>query len=450
MPLHMRLHRLIMVTIGNMRAWSMRLFFLTCVAVVPLAGCHAAPKESTLLKNIHDAGTAKPKKAPKENLTAFQGLLRSRLTKPSPVTSIFAIEVDVPDGDGDAGSYLAVVHTGARAELQYFEQRNHQPRMDRFYHRALTPDETAQFDSFLITHPIASLRVPEETGDTNPDTLPVIFHLTDAQLKDTQAIQLETPGPDDHPAVDLIAMLRTMRDASPLSCIYTQSIPPSASLMFADPFRAVRQVWVSRGEVRAEIAERANPLSNPDEQVPARWFTLKENQWVTGDPPPNENAAATEPATQPAASQPATRASETLPAAGPAPAPVPFVPLPARPANTGRAMVPADAAANPRVLQDVSSAAPAASQPLEALQRFSTPDLLPREESWWTQPSSGATIVWHYVPLTKDNGQQVGFTVPAFIFDDQHMALDLPRRTLYLIHDGHLFSLPIPQVALVH
>jgi len=74
--------------------------------------------------------------------------------------------------------------------------------------------------------------------------------------------------------------------------------------------------------------------------------------------------------------------------------------------------------------------------------------MLPKMESWWTEAGPNYTTVWHYVPLSPSNGVRLGFVVPSFIFDDDHMAIDAGRQTLYLIHEGQLFALPIPSRAM--
>jgi len=190
--------------------------------------------------------------------------------------------------------------------------------------------------------------------------------------------------------------------------------------MFADPFRKV--IWVSciEGDLRIAVAA-AQQAETPEADL--RWLAYQRGKWVDSYRP------GVEPQTQPAsapATEPATADTQgdTEPATEPAVT-----------ATTAPATEPA-----PATQPAAASTQPAGVLPID-------PRLLPIGESWWTRPSTHATVVYHYVPLGPTYGVTHGFVVPGFEFDDDHSAVDNKKGELYLIHDGVLFSLAIPENA---
>jgi hypothetical protein len=386
------------------------------VLLVPLllAGC-AADTASALLERVRVIGADGSLGEPlaDKDLTPFQRLLRDRLpAEATPPDAIFALEVDMPEGDGTEGEYLALVRTGSNLVLRCHEQVNHRPRMDRDFHRRLTPSEAAEFNAFLKAHPLADLPRVHVGGASEPsasqpgatgDDPPIVFRFTDARQGDTQSVVIRSPGPKDRPVIDLLHMLARFRDAAPFAGRYRQSLPLTARSLYADPRRQVVFVWHEGDELRIVVTpSRQNGDQGPGEPA-ERWLAYKDGQWQSSTPPAEfAPAPATEPAT---AAAPATQPDPPVPATFP----------------------------------DITP---------EVVRRLMPPEQLPQVEAWWTQPNHNATTVLHYVPLPPGAGVTLGFVVPVFEFDDDHFAVDAARGTLYLIHEGQLFALPIPQSVL--
>jgi hypothetical protein len=168
--------------------------------------------------------------------------------------------------------------------------------------------------------------------------------------------------------------------------------------------------------LRIAVTSPLHPLDLPPEGPDEHWLAYKDGTWQPSSPPPGsgpDTEAATEPAIEPA-TEPATE-----PAAQPA-------------------TEPATQAAAPETQPEP------ATEPVVV----ANPNMLPPTEKWWTEPNRNSTMVRHYIPLTPTSGITLGFVVPAFEFDDDHCAVDPARGMLYLIHDGQLFSLPIPEASL--
>ena len=417
-----------------------------------LAACAGGEAPVPLLlrqvRAVNPDGTLSAPLAEKD-LSPFQQLLRDRIPAPlAQSSSLFALEVDVPEGQGVEGDYLAILRTGATAELLYFEQSDHRPRFDRFFHRRMTAEETADFADFQKAHPLAQLRrmspvpfmpagssdaamVPatepgappdEKAAATQPvepdaasDDAPILFRFTDARPQEAQTIVIQSPGKDDHPVVDLLRLLARFRDAGPFTSTYVQQIPPTAQSLYADPYRRVLYVWHGGGggegdDLRIAVTSPLHPLDLPPEGPDEHWLAYKEGTWQPCAAPPGfgpEPEAVTEPATEPAVEP------ETAPATEPA-------------------------------TQAAAPGTPAETEPV----LVANPDMLSPVEMWWTEPNRNSTMVRHYIPLTPTSGVTLGFIVPAFEFDDDHCAVDAARGILYLIHDGQLFSLPIPPASL--
>jgi hypothetical protein len=416
-----------------------------------LAGC-AADSTSPLLQRVRviqaDGSLTKP--LTDKDLSPFQQLLRDRLPpEPPQPTSIFALEADVPDGDGTEGGYLAIVRSDSSIVLRYYEQEDHLPRADRFYYRPLSPPEATEFEVFVKAHPLADLRrvhpaaaAPESvasqpsdgasaaappvatpapapdpaTTQTQPDATagepPIMFRLTDARPDRTETLVVRSPGKDDHPVIDLLHMLARFRDAAPFAGRYFQPIPLTARALYADPHRRVLYVWHEGDDLRIAVSVPPPPEQAVPEESQERWLAFKDGQWQPSSPP-SETAseAATGPAAELAPAMASAAQSATAPATEPEVALDPFAHLDL----------------TPYLFPDRS---------------------LPQVERWWTEPNRKSTTVYHYVPISKEAGATLGFVVPAFEFDDEHFAVDAARGMLYVIHDGQLFSLPIPPAAL--
>src|SRR5205085_1372660 len=69
---------------------------------------------------------------------------------------------------GADGAYLAVFRSPTSTELRYFEQVDHAPRADRYFHRTLTADELQRLDAFLKLHPIAQLGAVPKKAAADP------------------------------------------------------------------------------------------------------------------------------------------------------------------------------------------------------------------------------------------------------------------------------------------
>jgi hypothetical protein len=422
---------------------AMRFPFRTILLllVMCLPACEA--RDSPLLRKvqlIHPDGTTAA--LADRDLSPFQRLLRSRIPPPEHkprMEQIFAVEVDTPDGQGFEGEYLALARSGKTAELQYFEQVDHQPRLDRFFYRTLTEGEWNEFSAFLVSHPLqvylsapapstpttqpagtAQTQAASEAVQNQPPDFQMI--LTDAQANATITMLVQGEVLDQASAKELVHRLHTLRDAGGLTCCYYQPVPPNSQLLFADPFRAILGVWAKGDDIRAVVSPPWHPLDAAPATMPEpHWIAFKEQQWVGSEPPPEPPATATAPAAIPT----------TVPAT--------------EPVNSGAAVMPADIAASGKGL-DVS--ATEAATPATKPSPFSPTDLLPKEEYWTAEPRGNFTAVTHYIPLNEYHAQRVEFWVPTFQFDDEHMCVDAGRGILYLIHDGQLFALPIPPAAL--
>ena len=432
-----------------MRLVRCLILLLLPLALAACAGVDlSAPQLLRKVRTVNPDGTLSAPLAEKD-LSQFQQLLRDRIPAPlAQSAEVFALEVDVPEGQGNEGDYLAIVRTGAAAELLYYEQSDHRPRFDRYYHRPLTAEETADFAAFLKAHPLAQLRrmnpvavmpagssdaatapatapgAPADEGtpatqppepDAASDDAPIFFRFTDARPQEAQTIVVQSPRKNDHPVVDLLRLLARFRDASSFASTYVQQIPPTAQSMYADPYRQVLYVWHGEeDDLRIAVTSPRHPLDPPPEGPDENWLAYREGSWQPSPPPPGfgpDTEAATEPATEPAVE------SDTAPATEPA-------------------TEPATQAAAPQTQPETEPAIVA------------NPAMLPPTEMWWTEPNRNSTMVRHYIPLTPTSGVTLGFVVPAFEFDDDHCAVDAARGILYLIYDGQLFSLPIPPASL--
>ena len=418
-----------------------------------LVGC-AADTGSPLLQKVralHADGTLTDT-LPDQDLTPFQQLLRDRLPPEPPLPSaIFALEEDVPGGQGTEGEYLALVCSGSEVVLRYYEQEDHRPRTDRFYFRQLTPAEAFEFDTFFKSHPLADLQRsgPAAPAATEPasqpadatspatepaaaatDGPPIQFRFTDARQDGTRTLLIQSPGDDDHPVIDLLHLLAKFRDAAPFAARYSQTIPLTARALFADPRRRVLYVWHQGDDLRIVVAALQADGRVASGQAVESWLAYKEGRWQPSTPPP-ESAPPSQPASQPA----------TEPAPAPAPEP---------PSTNPYANLPIKLLPTPAAFPNITAA---------QIRELMGPRLPPQVESWWTQPNQHSTTVLHYIPQpdaasgnpvvrSQKVGLTLGFVVPAFVFDDDHFAVDAARGTLYVVHDGQLFALPIPQAAL--
>src|SRR5262245_786761 len=90
-----------------------------------LAGC--APRVSHLFDRI-DNLDASGKVSRTGDLTAFQRLVKARVMREPDIDEIFAMEVDVPLGEGTEGAYMELRRKGKSAEVRYIEQKEHLPR----------------------------------------------------------------------------------------------------------------------------------------------------------------------------------------------------------------------------------------------------------------------------------------------------------------------------------
>ncbi len=353
------------------------------------------------------------------------------------------LEADVPGGTGSEGAYLVVALFSQGAELEYFEQADHLPRTDRYFHRRLTPAELATFLDFVQSHPIETLHTPSAptlpptsapatstAADTNPaDTEPASdalnFRFTHAQFKLARSTEISSPTADDHPAIDLVRQFSTLRDASdapPLVCSYILQVPTNAEILFADPLRRVVEVWFgdlppdasqaadinapARQELRALIYPPLNfsfaDFTDVSKVPQPKWYAYQNGTWIPSPPPPPKNTPATAPASRP----------QTQPDTQPL---YPRLPTFTIPDNL-----------------DLTLRSPP----------------LPTDETWHCQPGGDHTEVWHYIPIDEHHGQWLGFVVPVFVFDDDTTEFDNSNRRMYFIHDGQLISLPIPNAAL--
>ena len=391
------------------------------------------------VREIRSDGKISPPLADKD-LSPFLQLLRhdfpapahastlwGQTTKDQQPAQIFALEVDAPEGEGSEGGYLAIVRAGQSFELRYHEQSDHQPRSDRYYHRALSDEERAAFETLLQAHPLAQWRLstpppptpaatmPEAAPDGQPTTPASVesadagtpegdsevesgfqFRLTDARPGQALTLVLAGPAAITPPAAEMIALLRQMKNAGGFACTYVRSIPLTARPLFADPQRQVLAVWNVGDDLRIGVTA-VSPEGS------AEWLAFREGRWEASVEP------GTEPTTAPALEDPTAATTQV---------------------------------GNGEVTTAATATAPAATMPAG-----NDSGILPTEERWWTQPQTNATVVMHYVPLSPTHGVTHGFVVPGLLFDDEHCAVNAQRGLLYVIHDGQLLSLEVPAEA---
>ena len=251
----------------------------------------------------------------------------------------------------------------------------------------------------------------------------------------------------------MIGFLEQLCGQGEMVCTYTQPIPANARVLFAEPHRQVVGIWTRGEELRVIV-------TGEEEKTEPAWLEYKAGKWEASDVPATEPAvAASAPAASTqisAASAPAaTVAAATRPIRIMTPATGALVPESVHAGAKGAvpaAVGPAVAASAPQTSPGAATgpAAGLTTEPAAAgtqASPFSNPGMLPEEEAWWSEPGENFTTVWHYLPLSERNSQRLGFVVPTFVFDDEHAALNLTQRVLYILHDGHLIALPIPAAA---
>lgn len=377
-------------------------------AICLLAGCTVArqpPEPAFHLYEIQKGGSVAP--VPERQVSSFVRMMRARLarTKPAPAVWI-AFEADVPEGaggEGAEGAYLAILRTSIGAELRYIEQVNHQPRGDRYFHRPLTAGEFEEWQAKMGELSLGEVRLvrgdtdavanaAEEAGAGAAFRSLIHFRLTRVDGNSATMAVIDTPGPEDHPAIDLVDLMGRLRDGGKLTCVYVQPLSPTVTLLYADVFKRVVRVWAKGDDLRvAVVRSAARAAENDRAEEGEEWLAYREGKWVISHAPENDEAA-----TQPAAE---TQAADTRPAA--------------------------------------TQAETAATQP-------SVPRLLPQVEHWMASSQGSFTAVRHYVPIGEWQGVTREFWVPTLVFDNEHMWVDAGRGVIYVIHEGHLFSVQIP------
>jgi hypothetical protein len=438
--------------------------WLTAPAGPPLKSVRAVRADGTLSAPLKD-----------QDLSPFQRYLRGHLSPPP--AGFLAVEADVPDGDGAAGFYLALLRTGGAVELRYVEQSDHLPRTDRYFHRQLTAEEASAVDSFMQEHPLSQLQVisplpapapatqpavsatapaaatatePATGAETMPaatesadigrdaDDLPesgqrVTYRFTESRaggggIADARMVEVQSPARDAHPVTDMLRLLLKLRTTGAFECTWLRAIPLTARVLYADPSRQVLAVWTGEADGKVRIA-----VSGAGGADDVTWMVREAEAWNECPAPGTATQPASQPATEPATqpeTAPATQVA-TPPATGPA---------------TTRMSMSQQVEEAVRLAQKTPATLPSAEQIVREW-RLSQSRLVPEAETWWTTSDAHATTVYHYVPESPTHGVTHGFVVPAFVFDDAHFAVDAGGAVLYLIYDGQLFSLPIPEGA---
>jgi hypothetical protein len=485
------------------------------VVLTALLSACASDTSSPLFRKVRavDADGKLSEPLPEMALTPFQQLLRSRLPgQPPQPGEIFALEVDVPEGEGTEGNYLALVRTagaegtaGGGWELQYFEQNEHRPRADRAFHRMLTAQEAGEFEAFLKAHPLTQIRVgrvksngvasgdavvaatqagtqgddnppkggtpnsePPKGGTTNDggttseealvEGVRVLFRLTDARVDEAETVLVDSPRKGDHPVVDLLAMLKRFRDEGTLAASYYQTMPTTAKSMYADPYRRVLAVWERGGDLRIAVSEAVRPMEGAEEGAGETWLAYKDGRWVASEVPPAGAEVTTQPTTRkenepPKGGTPNGGIGAVVPVDVTVVAVEPVVRGGEDPSKGGTPSTktgdPLSGIAWEQMRRPDPTTWPSAERLVaQAREALGVPGIFLEQETWWTVPERNATLVYHYVPLNEKAGLKFGFVVPAFEFSDGQFTVDGEKGVMYLIHDGQLFSLPVPESAL--
>jgi hypothetical protein len=304
----------------------------------------------------------------------------------------------------------------ALADLQHFG-----PAEEPSTRPATEPEEGATATTAAASEPAApaDLALARTQPEASAGEHPFLFRFTDARPDQTRTIVIQSPGKNDHPVIDLLHMVARFRDGAPFAGRYSQPIPLTAKPLFADPNRRVSYVWHQGGDLRIVVTASPHAGEAVPEESGERWLAYQDGHWEPSVPPPE---FAPNPTTTPASASAAQLATQ--------------------PATTSDYQ----SAIRAAIESAASRVPPPATQPDIGLLLHRPPPA--RVESWWTQPNRNSTTVFHYMPLSPTAGTTVGFVVPAFEFDDDHCAVDAGHGMLYLIHDGQLFSLPIPPAAL--
>jgi len=359
--------------------------------------------------------------------------------------------------------------------------------VDRFYHRVLTKGEVAGLEGAMKAVPLrklskAAVQVAAteaagqgstggsalERGETGAvaDTrtagetpaVPVesAFRVTFADGKGGETVEMKSLGEAAGPGVIGLVEGFCRDEGNAFACTYSQPIPATARVLFAEPHRRVMGIWTEGEELRAAIARGEGGAGEPE------WFAFKEGKWEVSEKPPEPLPGST-PGTGATRSSLVVQAATTAASPSGASASAPSTQV-VRPEGTSRAMkIETYALANAAVVPAstrpatgpaATAAAPmvvgggqSATEPATETSPFSNPGMLPEEESWWTEPGGNFTTVWHYFPVSERNSLRRGFVVPTFVFDDAHAAINLSQKMLYILHDGHLIALPIPAAA---
>jgi hypothetical protein len=445
----------------------MRLRLLTFSSALMLAACAPAPPRTPTtpffqsVRQLNADGTRAALDA--DHLSPFQQFMRARLTPsprgigptavphapasaktwnpftksqaPSPaVLELFTLEVDLAGGEGNEGAYAAVVLLGdartgraAAAEFQYYEQAHFEPRHDRYFHRLLTDTELADLQSFIASQPIDTLRVaprpvnvPATSDAAEAPAAPMLtFRFTRATPREASAVVISNPSDDDHPAIDLVRIFSTLRDARPpappLACRYLRTIPADAAVLFADPQRRAVELSVGADHLRVRIEPALPDDIRPPESP--HWYAQRGGTWLPTAPPGSPESP------DPLSPTPPPGAAAPPPSSAPAPKPGPAFPLLPRRPGTAELLARAEARPAP----------------------------LPRQEGWTADPRGGHTVLTHYIPRLGDpriaQAESRQVVIPGLEFDTAHMAFAPGHTSLYVIHDGHVIALPLPGTA---
>jgi hypothetical protein len=449
-------------------------------ALVTLAACETgSPRAAGSpffkgVRQIQADGTVRTLN--ERQLSPFQNFMRARLSGGMGVTSpvgsrqaswttgaagkqpgvgeLVLLEVEVTGGDGTEGAYAAVVlYRAGGGEFQWYEQARHEPRYDRYYHRALTAHEREEVLAFLKAHPLNTLRSApppvEATGEEDEEsneTVPRMgFRVTHATATEAgrgrskgggaTAVVGVDPPESGHPAAELLRMFVRLREAPGLTCSYLRAIPVDAQLIFVQPrHRALEVRLTEEGNCYLliapplEEASRLVDLENADAEEGvgerSQWYTLANGAFMPVAAPPVAPPPLPTPST---ASAPATRArAATQPAT--------------RPETVGGGEDP---------VFPLLPRPPSTSELLARMEEKPMP--LPAQETWHAEKRPGHTVFTHYVPRTRmpgvPQGESLQMIIPGLEFDSAHMALDRKRQLLYVIHDGHVLALPLPASA---
>jgi hypothetical protein len=239
--------------------------------IVP--ACAAAPRSFMQSVRQLDGNHVFSVVAP-DQLSPYQRRTITRFASGTRVDELMALETTYPGGG--RGGTIEIVRTGKSAELRYIEEQDSASQVPhRFFTRTLDSQELARVRSFISMNHLDQL-----PGQPFGAFDGVEYRWTHATGPAGFQAVINNPGHSDQPMIGLVALMKSLRNVRPLTCIYTLPLPKGAELIYANPLNTVRRIWADGDDIRA--------LVGPSEMSTENWLALRRGQWLRCDPPPSD------------------------------------------------------------------------------------------------------------------------------------------------------------------